>query len=110
MPAAEAVIQYAVRLVHASRPQNEFSPDFVKDWVSWGGGIRASQNLILAGKVRALLFGRYNVSYGDVRALALPILRHRILLNFHAEAERVTTDDVIQRLLEAVPEPASDIA
>ena len=110
VPAAEAVIQYAVRLVHASRPQNEFSPDFVKDWVSWGGGIRASQNLILAGKVRALLFGRYNVSYGDVRALALPILRHRILLNFHAEAERVTTDDVIQRLLEAVPEPASDIA
>ena len=110
VPAAEAVIQYAVRLVHASRPQNEFSPDFVKDWVSWGGGIRASQNLILAGKVRALLFGRYNVSYGDVRALALPILRHRILLNFHAEAERVTTDDVIQRLLEAVPEPASEIA
>ena len=110
VPAAEAVIQYAVRLVHASRPQNEFSPDFVKDWISWGGGIRASQNLILAGKVRALLFGRYNVSYGDVRALALPILRHRIILNFHAEAERVTTDDVIQRLLEAVPEPASEIA
>ncbi|MCH2356698.1 MAG: hypothetical protein MK319_08540 [Pseudomonadales bacterium] len=65
--------------------------------------------MILAGKVRALLLGRYNVSYGDVRALAPPILRHRIILNFHAEAERVTTDDVIRRLLDEVPAPASDI-
>lgn len=109
VPAAEAVIKYAVRLVHASRPQNEESPQFIKDWVSWGGGIRASQNLILAGKVRALLLGRYNVSYGDVRALAHSVLRHRILLNFHAEAERVTTDDVISRLLDEVPAPASDL-
>jgi MoxR-like ATPase len=109
VPAAQQVIQYAVRLVHASRPQNDGSPSFVKDWVSWGGGIRASQNLILAGKVRALLLGRYNVSYGDVRALAHSVLRHRILLNFHAEAERITTDDVITRLLESVPEPSSDI-
>ncbi len=109
VPAAEAVIRYAVRLVHASRPQTEDAPEFIKDWVSWGGGIRASQNLILAGKVRALLLGRYNVSYGDVRALAHSVLRHRIILNFHAEAERVTTDDVIERLLEAVPEPASDL-
>ena len=109
VPAAQAVIRYAVRLVHASRPQNESSPDFIKDWVSWGGGIRASQNLILAGKVRALLLGLYNVSYGDVRALAHSVMRHRILLNFHAEAERVTTDDVITRLLESVPEPSSDI-
>ena len=109
VPAAEAVIKYAVRLVHASRPQSETAPDFVKDWVSWGAGIRASQNLILAGKVRALLLGRYNVSYGDVRALAPSVLRHRVLLNFHAEAERVTTDDVITRLLEAVPEPSSEI-
>lgn len=109
VPAAEAVIKYAVRLVHASRPQSETAPDFIKDWVSWGAGIRASQNLILAGKVRALLLGRYNVSYGDVRALAPSVLRHRVLLNFHAEAERVTTDDVIKRLLEAVPEPSSEI-
>jgi len=109
VPAAEAVIKYAVRLVHASRPQSETAPDFVKDWVSWGAGIRASQNLILAGKVRALLLGRYNVSYGDVRALAPSVMRHRVLLNFHAEAERVTTDDVITRLLEAVPEPSSEI-
>jgi MoxR-like ATPase len=109
VPAAEAVIQYAVRLVHASRPQNESSPQFIKDWISWGAGIRASQNLILAGKVRALLLGRYNVSYGDVRALAPSVLRHRILLNFHAEAERVTTDDVIQRLLDEVPAPSAEI-
>lgn len=109
VPAAEAVIKYAVRLVHASRPQSETAPDFIKDWVSWGAGIRASQNLILAGKVRALLLGRYNVSYGDVRALAPSVLRHRVLLNFHAEAERVTTDEVIKRLLEAVPEPSSEI-
>ncbi len=109
VPAAEAVIQYAVRLVHASRPQSENSPDFIKDWVSWGAGIRASQNLILAGKVRALLLGRYNVSYGDVRALAPSVFRHRILLNFHAEAERITTDDVITKLLDAVPEPAAEI-
>jgi MoxR-like ATPase len=109
VPAAEAVIQYAVRLVHASRPQTESSPQFIKDWVSWGAGIRASQNLILAGKVRALLMGRYNVSYGDVRALAPSILRHRVLLNFHAEAERITTDHVIQRLLEEVPEPTSNL-
>lgn len=109
VPAAEAVIQYAVRLVHASRPQSDSAPDFVKDWVSWGAGIRASQNLILAGKVRALLHGRYNVSYGDVRALAPSVLRHRVLLNFHAEAERITTDIVIEKLLEAVPEPSSTI-
>ena len=109
VPAAEAVIQYAVRLVHASRPQSDSAPDFVKDWVSWGAGIRASQNLILAGKVRALLHGRYNVSYGDVRALAPSVLRHRVLLNFHAEAERITTDIVIEKLLDAVPEPSSTI-
>jgi MoxR-like ATPase len=109
VPAAEAVIQYAVRLVHASRPQSDQAPDFIKDWVSWGAGIRASQNLVLAGKVRALLLGRYNVSYGDIRALAPSVLRHRVLLNFHAEAERVTTDDVVRKLLEAVPEPAAAI-
>ena len=109
VPAAEAVIRYAVRLVHASRPQSPTSPQFIKDWISWGAGIRASQNLILAGKVRALLSGRFNVSYGDVRALAPSIMRHRILLNFHAEAERVTTDQVIEKLLDAVPAPAAEL-
>ena len=102
VPAAQAVIQYAVRLVHATRPQSEVAPPFVKDWVSWGAGIRASQNLVLAGKVRALLHGRYNVSFNDIRALAPSILRHRVLLNFHAEAERITADELIRRLLDAI--------
>ncbi|MEX1032120.1 MAG: AAA family ATPase, partial [Cellvibrionaceae bacterium] len=97
--------RYAVRLAGSSRPQNEHAPEFIREWVSWGGGLRASQNLILAGKVRALLLGRYNVSYGDIQALAEPVLRHRILLNFHAEAERVRVEDVIKRLVETVPIP-----
>ncbi|MFT4670739.1 MAG: MoxR-like ATPase [Pseudohongiellaceae bacterium] len=109
VPAAQAVIKYAVQLVHASRPQSPNAPEFIKDWVSWGAGIRASQNLVLGGKVRALLRGRYNVSFGDIRALAPSVLRHRVLLNFHAEAERITTDEVVRRLLEAVPEPKSEL-
>lgn len=109
VPAAKPVIQYAVRLVHASRPQNDVAPQFIKDWVSWGAGIRASQNLVLAAKVRALLKGRYNVAYSDVKALAPSVLRHRVLLNFHAEAERITTDEVVRRLLEAVPEPKTGL-
>ncbi len=109
VPAAQAVIRYAVRLVHASRPGSALAPDFINDWVAWGAGIRASQNLVLAGKVRALLRGRYNVSYGDIKALAPAVMRHRVLLNFHAEAERVTTDDVVKRLIETVPEPTADM-
>ena len=109
VPAAEAVTRYAVRIARASRPGHATAPDFVKQWVSWGAGLRAAQNLILGGKARALLHGRYNVSYGDIRALAHPVLRHRILLNFHAEAERVTTTQLIDRLLEAVPEPTSGL-
>ncbi|MCB1664783.1 MAG: AAA family ATPase [Pseudomonadales bacterium] len=109
VPAAQSVIRYAVQLVHATRPGSALAPEFVKDWVSWGAGIRASQNLVLAGKVRALLRGRYNVSYGDIRALAPSVLRHRVLLNFHAEAERVTTDDVVKRLIDTIPEPTADL-
>ncbi len=105
VPAAESVVQYAVRLAAATRPQNESAPDFVKDWVSWGAGLRASQNLVLGGKVRALLKGRFNVSYGDIQALAEPVLRHRVLLNFHAEAEKVQVEDVVKRLIEVVPVP-----
>lgn len=109
VPAAEAVLRYAVRLVHASRPQSPLAPDFIKEWLSWGAGIRASQNLILAGKVRALLLGRYNVSFADVRALAPAVMRHRILLNFHAEAERVTAGQVVQKLLDSIPAPTADL-
>ncbi len=109
VPAAEAVIRYAVRLSNATRPSNPNAPDFIKEWINWGAGLRASQNLILAGKVRALLHGRYNVSFSDIRALAHPIMRHRILLNFHAEAERIDTEHVINKLLEVIPEPTSGL-
>ncbi len=108
VPAAESVVRYAVRLAAASRPQSETAPDFIKNWVSWGAGLRASQNLILAGKVRALLLGRFNVSYNDIQSLAMSVFRHRIILNFHAEAERVTTEDVIKRLIETVPVPSGN--
>ncbi len=109
VPAAEAVTRYAVRLVGASRPVSDAAPDFIKRWVNWGASLRASQFLILGGKARAVMMGRYNVSVEDVRALAYPILRHRILLNFHAESERVKPDDVIRRLIETVPEPKSGL-
>jgi MoxR-like ATPase len=105
VPAAEPVLRYAVRLAGASRPQSEHAPAFIREWVSWGAGLRASQNLVLAGKVRALLRGRYNVSYSDIQALAEPVLRHRILLNFQAEAERVPVEEVITQLVKAVPVP-----
>ncbi|HEY7915033.1 MAG TPA: AAA family ATPase, partial [Blastocatellia bacterium] len=85
------------------------APDFIRRWVNWGASLRASQFLILGGKARAVMSGRYNVSIEDVRALAYPILRHRILLNFHAESERVRPDDVIRRLIEATPEPKSGL-
>jgi MoxR-like ATPase len=109
VPAAESVTRYAVRLVGASRPVNDDSPDYIKRWVNWGASVRAAQFLILGGKARAVMNGRYNVSVADVQALAYPILRHRILLNFHAESERVKPDDVIRRLIETVPEPKSGL-
>jgi MoxR-like ATPase len=109
VPVAEAVTRYAVRLVGASRPTSDTAPEFIRKWVNWGASLRASQFLILGGKARAVMNGRYNVSVEDVRALAYPILRHRILLNFHAESERVKPDDVIRRLIEAVPEPKSGL-
>ncbi len=109
VPAAESVTRYAVQLVSASRPVNEHAPDFIKKWATWGASLRASQFLILGGKARAVMHGRYNVSVEDVKALAYPVLRHRILLNFHAESERIKADDVIKRLIETVPEPKSGL-
>jgi MoxR-like ATPase len=104
---AEEIARYAVRLVDASRPGRPQELTFVKDWVKWGAGLRASQSLILAAKARALMQGRYHVSVSDVRALAHPILRHRIIPNFYAESERVSSDILVDRLLEAVPVPRS---
>ena len=104
---SEQVARYAVRLASASRPSGEEAPEFVKNWVSWGAGLRASQYLILGAKARALLDGRGHVSCDDIRALAHPVLRHRILTNFYAEAEKITSEGIVDRLLETVPAPRS---
>jgi MoxR-like ATPase len=109
VPAADSVARYAVNLVGASRPGPD-APDFVNRWVTWGGSLRASQFLVLAGKARAILYGRYNVSCEDIRAMAQPVLRHRILLNFQAESEKVDSDQVIKKLVETVPEPKSGLS
>jgi len=109
VPASELVTRYAVNLVGASRPGQPGSPDFVNRWVTWGGSLRASQFLILAGKARAILHGRANVSCEDIRTMAGPVLRHRILLNYQAESERVDSDGVIRRLIEQVAEPSSGL-
>ncbi|WP_145177837.1 AAA family ATPase [Rubripirellula lacrimiformis] len=103
VPIADEVGAYAVRLVGASRPQREGTPGFVNDWVSWGAGLRAAQTLVLGGKARALLAGRAHVNFDDIAALAHPTLRHRVLLSYRAEAEGVTIEDVIDRLLSDVP-------
>ncbi len=103
VPVGDQAVEYAVRLARATRPQDASAPDFVKEYLAWGAGPRASQYLTLAGKARALLDGRLTVSRDDVKAVAAPVLRHRILTNFHAEAERVTSADIIRRLLETVP-------
>ena len=109
VPASESVSRYAVQLVRSTRPGDELAPGFVRDWVSYGASLRASQYLILGGRARALMKGRYHVSYEDVRELALSVFRHRILINFHAESENVTPDQIVERLLEAVPPPASGL-
>jgi MoxR-like ATPase len=105
VPIAEDVIRYAVRLAAASRPGQEHSPQFVKDWVSWGAGTRAAQYLVLGAKARALLAGRNLATVDDIRAVVHPVLRHRVLVSYRAEAEGVTVDHVIHRLLEHVPLP-----
>ncbi|MGB7160927.1 MAG: AAA family ATPase [Tepidisphaeraceae bacterium] len=105
VPIAEDVVRYAVRLASASRPGKGESPDFVNQWVSWGAGLRAAQFLVLGGKARALLAGRSHVSNEDIKSLAHATMRHRILLNYRAEAEGASVETVISRLLEHVKEP-----
>jgi len=109
---ADDVARYAVRLVSATRPgrpDRAGKLDFIDSWVRWGAGLRASQALILGGKARALLHGRYHVSVADIRALAPPILRHRVITNFYAESERIDADAIVTRLLDAVPAPRSGL-
>ncbi|MCC7179862.1 MAG: AAA family ATPase [Acidobacteria bacterium] len=107
VPVADPVLRYALALVRASRPKSPSCPDSVKKWVAFGGSVRAAQYLVLAGKARALTSGRYHVSFEDIRALAHPVLRHRVLTNFHAQSEGVTSDMLVDRLLEGVPVPRS---
>ncbi len=102
VPIAEDLIRYAVRLAAGSRPQQKAGPDFVREWVTWGAGLRASQYLVLGAKARALLRGRAHVTPEDIHSLAYPTLRHRILLNYRAEAEGMTVDRLVERLLETV--------
>lgn len=105
VPIAEELVRYAVRLAAASRPGQADSPDFVNEWISWGAGLRAAQFLVLGGKARALLSGRSHVSIEDIRALIQPTFRHRILVGYRAEAEGVSVEQVIGRLLEHVRPP-----
>ncbi len=109
VPVADAVVRYAVQLARMTRPVTEGVPDFVGKWVAYGASVRAAQALLLGGKARALLQGRPHVNYDDVRSLAAPVFRHRILLNFQAQSERVTTDRIIEQLLAAVPVPRSGL-
>ncbi len=104
VPVAPHVIEFALRLVRATRVLEDGAPDFIKEWVSWGAGPRGVQYLLLGGKARAALDGRYFVTSEDIRAIAHPVLRHRVLTNFNAESEGVTPDDVVDRLLQTVTE------
>jgi MoxR-like ATPase len=105
VPIADSVARYAVNLVRATRATDASSPDFVKKYVNFGASVRAAQNLVLSAKARALMHRRYHVSYEDVQSMMRPILRHRILLNFQAESDKLTQDDILKKLLEAIPAP-----
>jgi MoxR-like ATPase len=104
VPIAEDVVRYAVRLAAASRPSADNPLDFINEWVTWGAGLRASQYMVLGAKARALLYGRAHVGFEDIQALAYPVLRHRILINYRAEAEGVAVDSIVDRLLKVVKE------
>jgi len=104
VPIAEDVVRYAVRLAAASRPAPTNPLDFVNEWVTWGAGLRASQYMVLGAKARALLRGRSHVTFEDIRAMSLPVLRHRVLINYRAEAEGVTVANLVERLLKSVKE------
>ena len=109
IPVPDHVIRFAMRLARMTRvDKNSKSPDFIQKYVNWGAGPRASQFLVLAGKARAILHGRYFVTTEDIRAVALPVLRHRVILNFNAEAENLTSDDIVRRLIDTLPRDESE--
>ena len=106
VPIAESLAAYVVGLVRATRHNSGLAPDFIKKYVNYGASVRAAQFIVLAAKARALARGRYHVAYEDITALAIPVLRHRVLLNFHAESDRIDSDEILGRLLQAMPPPA----
>ena len=108
VPVSEEVMRYALSIARTTRLKGDDAPEFRK-WVAYGASVRAAQYLILGGKARAVTEGRYHVSFEDIGALAHPVLRHRVLLNFHAESEGITTDQIIDQLLELVPVPTSQM-
>ncbi len=105
VPIADTVAKYVVDLVRATRPKSDSAPDFIKKYVNYGASVRAAQFIVLSAKARALSRRRYHVAYEDIIALAIPVLRHRILLNFHAESDRLDSDELLRRLLESMPPP-----
>jgi MoxR-like ATPase len=105
VPAADNIVDFASRLVRATRPAGEEAPEFVRKWVRWGAGPRAGQALLLGAKARALLEGRTVVDFEDIRAVALPVLRHRVLVNFQAEADGIDADEIVRRLMTHVRQP-----
>ena len=108
VPVADHVIRYAMRLTRKTRVDADNAPDFIHNYITWGAGPRASQYLILAGKARALLKGRYHVSTEDIRQVALPVLRHRIVTNFNAEAEGMKSDTIVKKLIDYIPRQQYD--
>jgi MoxR-like ATPase len=107
VPVAEPVMRYALSLVRSSRPKSPSAPEQIKKWAAFGASVRAAQYLVLGAKARAITSGRYHVNFDDIRALAHPVMRHRVLTNFHAQSEGITSDALVDRLLEAVPVPRS---
>jgi MoxR-like ATPase len=105
VPIGESVSRYAIDLVRATRPRDSSATEAVQKYVNYGGSVRAAQFLVLAAKARSLMKGRYHVTYEDIRKLYVPVLRHRILLNFHAESDKLRQDDVLEKILEAKPAP-----
>jgi MoxR-like ATPase len=103
VPVADHIFKYVARLVRSSRPGEDQAPDFVRDWISWGAGPRACLNLITGSKARAILNGRFNVAIEDVQALAMPVMRHRMGLNFAAQSEGITPDEIVKKLIETIP-------
>jgi len=105
VPLAESVARYAVSIVRATRPTDPSAPEIVKKYLNFGASVRGIQNIILASKARALMQKRYHVSFDDIAAMATPVLRHRVLLNFHAESDKITSDMVLRKMIDSIPVP-----